>query len=349
MLSKSFKIVEPKRFDLYIEDINCSNTEAIVKIENAAVCKADIRYYLGKRDERTLGLKYPMNLLHEAVGTIIEDKSGKFKVGTKVTLVPNLILNRCDKECIHKVCNKKELGENYCPHAKFASSNYNGFSKEFVSYPVTNIIKIPQSLDLSVMVFSELISVACSAYRRVELKGDETIGIWGDGVLGYILSSVFKFLHPNGKIIAVGKHKDKLLKFSCYKTFLSGDHEIRNSFIDVGFECVGGNFTGSAINEIINSIKIGGKIILTGVSENEVEINTRKILEKGLSFYGVTRSNVDDFKLAIELFNNELFYSNIKKMILSENRVTNIVDFYKVFEMECENKQLGKNIMKFLF
>ena len=59
MLGKSFKIVEPKRFDLYIENIKMGQNEAIVKIEYGAICKADLRYYLGARDKRILGFKYP--------------------------------------------------------------------------------------------------------------------------------------------------------------------------------------------------------------------------------------------------------------------------------------------------
>ena len=60
MLSKSFKIVEPKRFDLYIEDIICEADEAIVRIEYGAICKADLRYFRARiKDSR---FKYPMNL-----------------------------------------------------------------------------------------------------------------------------------------------------------------------------------------------------------------------------------------------------------------------------------------------
>ena len=80
MLGKSFKIVEPKRFDLYIEDIRSVKGEAIVKIEYGAICKADLRYYLGARDKKTLGFKYPMNLIHEAIGTIVVDKIGTFNI-----------------------------------------------------------------------------------------------------------------------------------------------------------------------------------------------------------------------------------------------------------------------------
>ncbi|MGQ0417740.1 zinc-binding dehydrogenase, partial [Bacillus sp. HC-TM] len=76
--------------------------------------------------------------------------------------------------------------------------------------------------------------------------------------------------------------------------------------IDIAFECVGGNGAESAIEEIINAISIGGKIVLTGVSEQNVEINTRKILEKGLSMFGVTRSNVEDFRNGIKLFQHKI-------------------------------------------
>jgi len=178
MLSISFKIVEPKRFDLYIEDIICGEDEAIVRIEHGAICKADLRYYLGARDERTLGFKYPMSLLHEAIGTIVLDKTNKFKVGDRVVLVPNIVPKNNNK-CLNCVCNIPELGENYCPNAKFSSSNYNGFGREYVNYPVTNLIKIPDNVESKIAVFLELISVTIAAYRRVQLNGDETIAIWG--------------------------------------------------------------------------------------------------------------------------------------------------------------------------
>lgn len=346
MLGKSFKIVEPKRFDLYIEDIKCASNEAIVKIEYGAICKADLRYYLGARDSRTLGFKYPMNLLHEAVGTVIADKTGSFQIGDRVVLSPN-ILSHFNKKCEHCVCDVPELGENYCPQAKFASSSYNGFGREYVNYPISNLIKISSEVETNVATFVELISVTIAIYRRLKLEGNETLAIWGDGILGYILSNTLRYLHKDGRIIAIGKHENKLNKFPVNKSYLIGDKEIKDESIDIAYECVGGQSSGFAINEAIDNIAVGGKIVLTGVAESAVEINTRKILEKGISLYGVTRSNNEDFREALQILKDEEVRKNISQLILSEVKIKDIIDYYNVFEMELVNKNLGKNILKF--
>lgn len=346
MLGKSFKIVEPKRFDLYIEDIKCAEDEAIVKIEYGAICKADLRYYLGARDKRTLGFKYPMNLLHEAVGTVIRDKTKTFEEGDRVVLSPN-VLSQVKEKCEHCVCDIRELGENYCPQAKFASSSIDGFGREYVNHPVSNLIKIPSEIDFNVAVFTELISVSIAIYRRLSLRGSETIAIWGDGILGYILFTVLKHLHKDGEIIAIGKHEEKLNQFPTDKYYLIGDKKIKDENIEVAYECVGGQGSGSAINEAIDNIVTGGKIVLTGVAESLVSINTRKILEKGISLYGVTRSSNEDFIRAIEILKDKEVRSNISKLILSEVEINSIIDYYRVFEIELSNKELGKNILKF--
>lgn len=345
MFGKSFKIVEPKRFDLYVEDIICADDEAIIKIDYAAICKADIRYYLGNRDKKTLGLKYPMNLLHEAIGTVILDKTNKFKTGDKVVLVPNII-PKTIKKYPHCVCDDPNLGENYCPQAKFASSNCNGFSREYINYPIENLIKIPGEVEYKPATFAELISVAISAYRRLSLLGNESIGIWGDGILGYIFCATFNKIH-NGEIIAVGKHENKLKKFPVYTYYKTGNKNIVSENILVAYECVGSNVSSFAINEILDNILVGGKVVLTGVAEDVIPINTRKILEKGISISGATRSNVNDFEKALTLLKDESFRKDISKLILKEIQIRDIVDYYRAFELELNNKELGKNILHF--
>lgn len=345
MLGKSFKIVEPRRFDLYIDDLVCASDEAIVKIEYAAICKADLRYYLGARDKRTLGFKYPMNLLHEAVGSIILDRTNRFKVGERVVLVPNIVPKE-KHDCAHCVCARPDLGENYCPNSFFASSNYNGFAREYVNYPVEYLLKIPINLELQLATFAELISVAISAYRRLSLNGKETIGVWGDGIVGYLLSTTLRHVHQ-GKIVVVGKDKGKLRQFKAHAHYLAGDPKISEEELEIAYECVGGGFSAEAINEIIDQIVVGGRIGLTGVAEEQVGINTRKILEKGLSLYGVTRSNKNDFEKALALLENEKFQADIAQLVLKELMINDITDFYRAFEAELENKSLGKNILRF--
>lgn len=341
MLSKAFKVIEPKRFDLYIEDLILSENEVLVKVEYASICKADLRYYEGKRDSKILSLKYPMSLIHEATGIIVKDSSNTFSEGTRVVLIPNEVSVLCDKDC---VCHDSFLGENYCPNALFASSNTDGFSKEFVKLSTKQVIRIDELVPSNIAVFSEMISVACAAIRRKkDISG--VIGIWGDGVLGYILAATIKSMYPNNRLVVVGKYRNKLEQFPVDKIYQINDN-IDEKF-DIAFECVGGNKSGDAINQAIDHLKVGGTLILTGVAEEWVPINTRKILEKGITITGTTRSQRADFETAQELFKEYKFYKSIENLQLSLNVVENISDYYKIFELESNNKLLGKHILKF--
>ncbi len=85
------------------------------------------------------------------------------------------------------------------------------------------------------------------------------------------------------------------------------------------------------------------------MSESNIEINTRKILEKGLTLTGSTRSSVEDFKKAVALIENEEFNSLLQPLVRDVLEIKNISDYYDAFEKEAENTSLGKNILKFHF
>lgn len=341
MLSKGFKIYDKKRFDLYIENIVCGENEAIVKIDKACICKADLRYYLGYRDKRILALKYPMNLLHEAIGIVTMDNSNSFSIGQKVVLVPNIKPQNCNG-CRKKICEIENLGDNYCCYSQFVSSNCDGFSREYVSYNVNNLIAIPKDIG-DTAVFLELISVVNSAIRRIKINKNDVIGIWGDGILGYILFTVLKHFYKN-KIVVIGKHKEKLNNFYDCKTIIENNSFICKD-IDIAFECVGGDGMEYAINQILENISHGGQVILTGVQNVNVQMNTRLILEKGISILGATRSKYSDFSRGLEMLQNEKFRKDIEILKIEKRKINNIADFYDAFEDESRNKNLGKIIL----
>ena len=93
----------------------------------------------------------------------------------------------------------------------------------------------------------------------------------------------------------MGVSHDKMTGF----TFVDETYDVRNIpddiEIDHAFECVGGNGSTKAIDQIIDYIKPEGTIAILGVSENPVPINTRMILEKGLRMFGSSRSGRKDF------------------------------------------------------
>ena len=68
-----------------------------------------------------------------------------------------------------------------------------------------------------------------------------------------------------------------------------------------------------------------------GVSEYKVNINTRDILEKGLTLIGSSRSGRIDFEKAIEMLSNKKFERRFKNIIELEQPVRNIKDIHRVF------------------
>lgn len=347
MFAKSYKITEPKRFEIFVEDIQ--NKDVLVKPEYLAVCKADIRYYLGNRSLSVLKRKFPMSLIHEATGVVVRDKHGKFKEGQRVVMLPCRKAECDGTKCQQCVRDNPHLLDNYCPESKFCSSNYDGFSKELMDISDEYLLPIPDEVGAEA-VFSELLSVGCCALRRAGLSKEnapENIAIWGDGIMGYVIALVAKY-SLDCEVNVIGLDKEKLAMFDFANTYFSNDIDALPR-MTVAIEAVGGNASGIAANQAIDKLYSGGKLILCGVANDNIPLNTRMVLEHGLSIRGTTRSIRCDFEQALELLKNKDFRERAKRLLISAVDVKNIKDYYAVFEKESKSTALGKNIMKIEF
>ncbi len=324
MINYVYQLVSPKVFSVKYENINISNN-VIIKPIYMSICHADQRYYLGQRDPRTLEKKLPMALIHECCGEIIEDVSGTFKRGQKVVMVPNT-----------PVSEDNIIYENYRKGSYFLSSGYDGFMREFINIDKTRVVPF-YNIDEKIASITEFVSVTIHSIRRFNIashSNKDTIGIWGDGSLAYVLSCVLKTMFPNSKIVVVGKDIRKLSHFSFVEKTYLAENLPENFQIDHAFECAGGEGSYYAIDDIIKYINPQGCIMLMGVSENKVSINTRNVLEKGLTLVGTSRSGIEDFKKAIELMENINFQRRLEVIIYEDKPVSSIDDIHRVFRTD---------------
>ena len=324
LINYIYQLVSPKVFSIKYEDINFSEG-VIIKPLYMSICHADQRYYLGQRDPRTLEKKLPMALIHECCGEIVEDKSEKFKKGQKVVVVPNT-----------PVIEDKLIYENYRLGSYFLSSGHDGFMREFINIDESRVVPF-NNINDKIASITEFVSVAVHSVDRFNKSAHEnrnTIGIWGDGSLSYVLSCVIKATFPNSNIVVVGKDIRKLSHFSFVnKTFLA--EEIPDDFrVDHAFECAGGEGSYYAIDDIIKYINPQGCVMLMGVSENKVSINTRDILEKGLTFVGTSRSGVKDFERAVALMERKSFQRRLSVIIYEDDPVCSVEDIHRVFRTD---------------
>ena len=340
MINQVYQLVAPRQFEVTYNNENIKSDKVIVRPLYLSICAADQRYYTGSRNEQVLEKKLPMSLVHEGVGEVVYDNKGEYKVGTKVIMVPNTPIEKSEV-----------ISENYLPSSKFRSSGFDGFMQDYVFMEHDRIVELPDDIDLSVVSYSELVSVSWHAIQRFQKKSIETqgsFGIWGDGNLGFITSILLRKLYPEAKIYVFGKTDFKLSHFSFVDEVLYINRVPEDLIIDHAFECVGGKGSQSAVDQIINLISPEGSIALLGVSEYPIEVNTRLVLEKGITMIGSSRSGAQDFKDIAEFYRT--YPDVIEKLSLlkgQEFEVRTINDAVDAFESDLSTSW-GKTVIKWV-
>lgn len=334
-----YRLVAPRVFEPVELEVPLTGDDlVVVRPTHLSICNADVRYYLGRRDPEVLVRKLPMALIHEGIGRVVNDLSGRFVPGARVVMLPN---NPHEQDPI--------IAENYLRSSEFCGSGFDGFMQEFVVLSPARVLEIPQGIDCNVAAFTELVSVAVHAVRRFERFSHErrdVVGVWGDGNVGFIVSLVLRMLHPEMHIFVVGHNESKLSDFTFVDKTLLSDESDAIPLFDHAFECCGGVGSAHAIDQIIDYIMPEGTISLMGVSENAVPLNTRMILEKGLRLFGSSRSGREDFEKTVGLFEERPeMLDYLSALVGAMFRVNSVSDITQAFEADLR-KSMGKTIMK---
>lgn len=336
MINIIYRLVAPKFFEEAIEEINIDNV--IVRPSYLSICQADQRYYQGKRASDVLEEKLPMALIHEGVGEVVFDNTGSFDVGDKVVMIPNTPTKE-----------DEYISANYLPSSKFRGSGFDGFTSDLIKLDASLVVKIPDDFNLQVSAFIELLSVAyqgISKFDEIAITPKDVLGVWGDGNLGFITALLLKEKFPESKIFVFGKHMENLSLFS----FADGIYPIHNVSKDVtidhAFECVGSSASQSAIDQIIDLINPQGTINLFGVSEYPIPLNTRMVLEKGLTIQGNSRSEREDFVGVVEtLKQNPKLFEYLEKLVTQIYEINSLNDLKEAFDRDYISR-FGKTILK---
>ncbi|MGO5442947.1 alcohol dehydrogenase catalytic domain-containing protein [Faecalimonas sp. LCP19S3_D12] len=326
MINYTYQLVSPQVFSVKYHDIDMTS-HVLIRPKYMAICHADQRYYLGKRDHKILKKKLPMALIHECCGEVVYDPTNTFAVGELVVPIPNDPIEKSDV-----------IYENYLKGSKFKSSGYDGFMREYIDMPADRIVSV-KLVPPKLAAITEFVSVAVHAVSRFQLVSHnirKEIGIWGDGSLSYCVANVIKTMLPESRLTIIGRNPGKLAYFSfAERTFISD--ELPEDFqVDHGFECCGGEGSYYAFDDMIQYLNPQGTIVMMGVSENRIPINTRDVLEKGITMLGCSRSGRTDFELAAECMAQPEFQKRIESIIYEEEKVSSIADIHRVFRNDLD-------------
>ena len=335
MINIVYRLKSPKFFEESIDEIDLDGV--IVRPTYLSICQADQRYYQGSRPAEILEKKLPMALIHEGIGEVVYDGKGNFRPGDNVVMIPNTPGG-------DDVCRA-----NYSYRSRFRGSGFDGFTSDLIRMDADRLVEIPEEFNFRVSAFIELISVAyqgISKFSQISITPKDNLGVWGDGNLGFITSLFLKEKFPDSNVFVFGKHVENLNLF----TFADGIYQIHNVpdnlAIDHGFECVGSAASQSAIEQIIDLINPQGTISLFGVSEYPVPINTRMVLEKGLTVQGNSRSEREDFIGVVEtLKENPRLFEYLEKLVANVCEINSLNDLKDAFDKDYISN-FGKTILK---
>ena len=326
MINKIYSLVATKQIVVQFEERSLDGDGIIVRPTRLSICAADQRYCTGTRGKEAMKKKLPMALIHEGVGEVVYDPKGEFKPGDTVVMIPNTPIEH-----------DPIIAENYLTTSKFRASGYDGFMQQYVFMGRDRIIKY-ENINHDVASFLELLSVSAHSINKFIKRSHErknTIGVWGDGNVGFITALILKKQFPESKIIVFGKNEEKLSFFSFVDETYQIDSIPEDLRVDHAFEAVGGKASEYAIDQIIDYINPEGSIAILGVSENPVPINTRMVLEKGLTIVGSSRSGRVDFQYAVDFLEAHPDAQNqLQKLISAVIDVNGMEDIVKAFEYD---------------
>ena len=326
MINRIYRLKEAGHIDPDFGSVSLAEPYVIVRPNYLSICAADQRYYRGERSPEAMKKKLPMALIHEGMGTVLWDPTNTFKPGESVVMIPNVAAQNDDY-----------IKENYRAESHFLSSGHDGFMQDYVALPPEQLIRLPENAGIH-YVLTELLSVACNAiatHQELSRNHGKRFGIWGCGSMGYILALALRMTYPDAEITVIGRSREKLYYCSFADRLMLTSEEIAPNSFDCCFECVGGSTSQQAVEQMISAVRPQGSIVLLGVSEEPVPMNTRMVLEKGLVVLGASRSSRADFEMAVAMIGRKKRMENYLKVIISQVvPVENLRDVNRAFQSD---------------
>lgn len=356
--STAYRLTKPGMFEKQIIEHQAQENDVVVEPYLGSVCHADLRYYTGNRRQEALDAKLPMALFHEALAIVKESHHPDFKQGDRVVVVPSIpgyVLNNQQKsEC----CANCQNGgyDNYCSNGVFLGSGYDGAGQSRLVIGDANLVHVPEELEDNIAILAELCSVSLFAINLVGQSltnnASQKVAVFGDGPLGYLTAAALRYIYqiPKENLQVFGAIPEKIAQFEDFATTaLVNDYDFNSEKgFQTVFECTGGKFSSSAINQAIDLLDIQGNLVLMGVSEDLVPMNTRDILEKGIRIYGSSRSTVKEFKQLMQAFTNPEYQAVLRKLIPDQTfDITSAEDLTEAMEADANEKGWKKTYLTF--
>ena len=330
-MNKMKAAVLHRPLDLRVEMVDVPRVRAkdvLIRMRRVGICGSDVHFYLrGKIG--SFVVEKPLILGHECSGEVAEvgDEVANVKVGQRVVVEPGFTCGVCE------ACRSGRY--NLCPNVRFyGAPPYDGAFAEYALASAENVYPIPDNMTYGEGAMIEPLAVGLMATKRGGVSIHDSVAIFGAGPIGLLALQATKShgVIETFAIDVIDYRLDYALKLGA-ETVINASREdpvesIREKTggrgVDVVIEASGAP---KALQQALDAVKPGGRIVIIGYPPAEVPIPIDKILIKELDILGVHRyANV--FPAAIKLVSSGRI--NVKTLITHVFPLEKIVEGFKV-------------------
>ncbi|MFO7658485.1 MAG: alcohol dehydrogenase catalytic domain-containing protein [Bacteroidales bacterium] len=270
-----------------------NENEVLIRMKTVGVCGSDIHYYTqGKIGSQIV--EYPFAVGHEGAGIV--EKTGRkvtvLKPGDRIAIEPAMPCFYCD-QCRagrHNTCRRlKFLG---CP------GQASGCLSEYIVMPESSCLKIPDSMSFDEAAISEPLAIGLYAVKQAGDIKTANAAILGFGPVGMSVMLCFNAF-GGGSVFVTDKIAERIKIAQSTGAIFTGNpdaediiktglQKIEEGF-DIVFECCGKQ---EAIDQAVELVKPGGKIMIVGIPEFESwSFKADIIRRKEVTFMNIRRQN----------------------------------------------------------
>ncbi len=269
--------------------------EALVRIRRIGICGTDYHAFRGEQAY----FQYPRILGHELAGIVEEVNAHNRDIqpGDQVSVVPYLHCGTCI------ACRNGKT--NCCTEMKVLGVHVDGGMQEFISVPVTALIRTPAlSLDQSVIL--EPVAIGAHAVRRADIRSGETVAVIGAGPIGLGVMAIAKGRGAN--VIALDVNAARL-EFCRSWAKVDAIVNVRNQPYETLLDLTNGDLPTSVLDatgnarsmmEAFRYVSHGGRLVYVGLVKSDLVFSDPEFHKKELALFSSRNATQEDFEVVIQ-------------------------------------------------
>ncbi|MGN8158118.1 galactitol-1-phosphate 5-dehydrogenase [Salinisphaera sp. SWV1] len=319
--------------DIRVEDIAMPEARpghARVKVAACGVCGSDLPRMLTKGAH-----VMPLVCGHEFSGYIdaLGEGGEDFVEGELVTVPPMIPCMECNQ------CRRGHPSR--CVDYDYFGSRRDGAYAEYVSVPLSNLVKVPQDMSPTAAAFVDPAAIALHAIWQGEFRTGESAAVMGCGPIGLFAIQWLKLMGA-GDIVAIDLAEEKLAmarEAGATQTYRADELEEDLPVCHLIVEAAGAP---ASIDQAIRMTGPGGHIVFIGIPTKDVQLSTQTFshfLRQEISLHGAWNSFSmpfpgDEWRTAIDkLASGELRW---EFMITHDLSLDELPDMFSRFEAGSE-------------